>query len=1138
MNRRTLFARAALILTLAFAGLAGGTAPAQTVQIGHQNVNLATLPLFPPEAVPRLGTFFSIHRAGGPPLPGLPPAYATAGLPVYWLGGNRYLVDDTSLDWATIEAERRLAQTAAAALSANSLSLLDGGGAGMMSSSYGSNDLWLELVAVTNGTALLLAHPPETGAAYDLFQSSALASNVWTWVARGLQGQTEFSVTNLPPDGAFYILGTMAGLDAHGVTTAYRSLVGGDETLANDTDNDGLRDAWEILHFGNLDQDGYGDYDGDSADNLTEFYAGTDPNTIHFTGHVSYGHVATLTPTATVDVLAGAPAALAVIVDSTNFASAQWQPFSVSPTFSLPSADGAHAVWLGLRGCPEDASPTWLGFTVVLDRAAPAVVITGPVPGTTAKPVVQLQGYSPEPLWSVSCNLSNAAGSWTNLPGFLTGAQGPTNFFKCFDLELTNGLNVLSVAVTDLAGNTTATNLDLTLDLASDTNAPVVDIYWPQNETQVGASEFTLRGRVDDETASVIGEIVGASGATNRVQGVVERNGAMWVDNLPLEDGTNALTLTVADAAGNLSVTNLAVVRSDVTLTIQDLPPALLAGPRVSVSGTISSDDYKVWVNGVPAMPTNGVWLAVDVPVTRGGTAVFAVTAIPLSDNAGNGTQPLGQGTDPAGSNPTGTNAVSAAAQPGKDAEVVLVRGEWKTWDVTLYPASQYARNYEWSWSEEEGGQASSAHTEPLVEALLGRGLRYWRSTNGSERFELWLFSPTNIISTGPAWLEDHFWHGFSLQRPWARGDWKSFRPEGANWRWLSSSAETNQVVLRTGGRAGLRRNNSLFVVSAIVVEKTQDGGRVIDPTQVFIPGLGKHLGTDHRACAALPDGEEVLLTPVAPAAYYNFDNLGAVKHRLVHETRCTAYADSNRSRTSLGVGEEVDFRFDPPWDLTAQDQPWWVAFAGSVAPSSGVGTTFTAPSNAANATVRVTIRDVQMETVFGVKEPSGVDHAVVQQTYQMNGYGTITWGADARLRVIIAPTDVSFSRVEIEEVGQYATDVSGRYALFTNSCYTPEQLRHISDTFRPISCDNRWNPYAAYGMEGDHVRASMNPPLCAGSYTWPIPANWRIPGGATNPLSGWSPQVVTVDSNGVTRITKFGIWVERSTNDVYTIGP
>ena len=49
--------------------------PAQTVQIGNQTVNLATLVQVPPDAVPRFGNFYSLRLAGGPPLPGLPPAH-------------------------------------------------------------------------------------------------------------------------------------------------------------------------------------------------------------------------------------------------------------------------------------------------------------------------------------------------------------------------------------------------------------------------------------------------------------------------------------------------------------------------------------------------------------------------------------------------------------------------------------------------------------------------------------------------------------------------------------------------------------------------------------------------------------------------------------------------------------------------------------------------------------------------------------------------------------------------------------------------------------------------------------------------------------------------------------------------------
>jgi len=45
-----------------------------------------------------------------------------------------------------------------------------------------------------------------------------------------------------------------------------------------DSDGDGLADAWELQHFGNLNANGDGDPDGDGVNNLREFRAGTDPN--------------------------------------------------------------------------------------------------------------------------------------------------------------------------------------------------------------------------------------------------------------------------------------------------------------------------------------------------------------------------------------------------------------------------------------------------------------------------------------------------------------------------------------------------------------------------------------------------------------------------------------------------------------------------------------------------------------------------------------------------------------------------------------------------------------------------------------------------------------------------------------------
>ncbi len=44
-----------------------------------------------------------------------------------------------------------------------------------------------------------------------------------------------------------------------------------------DSDNDGLSDSWEIEHFGSLDRNGAGDYDGDGMSDSAEYLAGTNP---------------------------------------------------------------------------------------------------------------------------------------------------------------------------------------------------------------------------------------------------------------------------------------------------------------------------------------------------------------------------------------------------------------------------------------------------------------------------------------------------------------------------------------------------------------------------------------------------------------------------------------------------------------------------------------------------------------------------------------------------------------------------------------------------------------------------------------------------------------------------------------------
>ncbi len=332
----------------------------------------------------------------------------------------------------------------------------------------------------------------------------------------------------------------------------------------------------------------------------------------------------------------GGPAAsMAILINNTNFENANWMPFSGFPLVTISTNEGVSDVWFGFQG--SDGITYWSAVSLTLDTTPPSIIITNPVATTTSRPIIQLQGYSMEPLSGLTYDLSNASVSVTNESGFVTGQAShtngyllTTNWFQCFDIELANGTNMIILRVTDLAGNTTTTNLSYTMDVSGDTNSPAITLAWPQHGSHVSGTNFTVRGVVDDETALLTALIVQTNGTTNIVAGVVERSGDFWIEEVPLGEGTNSLTLTATDAAGNSTITNILVARSDVAITIDPVSDDEVNQSRITISGTISDANYTVWVNGVQAtVIADGSWTANQVPVFGNGTAIFDATAIP-----------------------------------------------------------------------------------------------------------------------------------------------------------------------------------------------------------------------------------------------------------------------------------------------------------------------------------------------------------------------------------------------------------------------------------------------------------------------------------------------------------------------------
>ena len=54
-----------------------------------------------------------------------------------------------------------------------------------------------------------------------------------------------------------------------------------------DEDEDGMDDTWENRHFGDLSQDGTGDYDNDGLSDLWEYQNNTDPTVSNQKGDIN-----------------------------------------------------------------------------------------------------------------------------------------------------------------------------------------------------------------------------------------------------------------------------------------------------------------------------------------------------------------------------------------------------------------------------------------------------------------------------------------------------------------------------------------------------------------------------------------------------------------------------------------------------------------------------------------------------------------------------------------------------------------------------------------------------------------------------------------------------------------------------------
>ena len=124
------------------------------------------------------------------------------------------------------------------------------------------------------------------------------------------------------------------------------------------------------------------------------------------------------------------------------------------------------------------------------------------------------------------------------------------------------------------------------------------------------------------------------------------------------------------------------------------------------------------------------------------------------------------------------------------------------------------------------------------------------------------------------------------------------------------------------------------------------------------------------------------------------------------------------------------------------------------------------------------------------------------------------TQGAGMELTVTVSPTTVSFQALELMEGTCNASAISG---YFSSHAPGPHDAKAGAGKWRQVGTDNDVSDTAD--------SSGWPPPWSKGSYTWSIPASWRLKGAKTSTaFSKNNDQVVDITgTDGTTTVSKLG---------------
>ncbi len=377
---------------------------------------------------------------------------------------------------------------------------------------------------------------------------------------------------------------------------------------------------------------------------------------------------------------------------------------SWSATIPKPPA-GCNTITVTAKDAAGNAGTAVLKITIS-DTTPPTVTITSPTSAptyTAASASVKLGG-------TASDDGSVASVTWANDKGGSGTCTGTTSW-TIAAIALVIGDNHITVTATDGAGNSATASITVTY---ADKTAPTVQITSPTTSATYSTTSATvdIGGTAADNVA------VASVGWSNDKGGSGVCSGTLiWsAKAIPLQTGTNVITVTVTDTSGNTGKSTLSVTNSGTsgggggaTFAVSISAPSTTgaystANSTLDASGTvvgstsISSVAWSSDQGGSGKCTGTTSWSATAIPLLSG-TNIITVTATDSSKNTASATLNVSLTSLVPGAAWNGLAMVSMPLVPtDTDPKNVIgfYENEWIAYRPDLGGYAQYPDTFTW----------------------------------------------------------------------------------------------------------------------------------------------------------------------------------------------------------------------------------------------------------------------------------------------------------------------------------------------------------------------------------------------------------------------------------------------------------